>query len=311
MKYMRNHHNINVSGSKNKKSLINNGYYHLYKGYRYINNDKNKAIINDFSDLEAMINYDIKLKQILYPIVMQFETITKNRVLNLLLEKYKTDRFEEIYQTAMVGYKTVKNKDRDKAIKSRLKVKDKINSTITNSYGKSPIITHFYDNDTYVPLWGIFEVLMFGEFANFIKTLDDSLKVQIMNDMGIKSTYDSKGKLSYQILYMIKSLRNSIAHNNVIYDLRFVDSKIDSTIPILLSSETGIQNISFDNIFDYIILLVFILKHYDYNRKNLKQLVKEYESALNQFYKESNIYNYNKIVRTDTKKKIKELLKYI
>lgn len=310
MKYLREKHKINIKGSKNKLSLLNNGYYHSYKGYRYINNQSNKAIIRDYKDLEAVINYDMNLKRILYPIVMQFETISKNRVLQILVENYKTDKFDDIYQNGMIAYKSV-TKNRDRAIKTRLRVKDRINSSVSSAYGKNSISTHFYNEGRYVPLWGVFEILMFGEFAQLISTLEDKTKVLIMNDMGIKSTYDINGKLSYQILYMIKALRNSIAHNNVIYDLRFTDARIDSTIPKLLSYETNIQNIKFDSIFDYIILLVFILKNYGYNRKTLKQLIKDYELSLDQFYRESNIYNYNKVVRTDTKKKVKQLIKYL
>ena len=310
MKYMRNHHHIRIEGSKSKNSLLNNGYYHSYKGYRYINNKYNKAIIDNYCDLEALINYDLRLKKILYPIVMQFETITKNRVLQILIDIYKTDKFDNIYTNAMIAYKSV-NKDKVRAIKKRLFVKDKITSSISNSYGKGLIATHFYNNDRYVPIWGVFEIIMFGEFASLISTLEDSTKIRIMNDMGIKTTYDSKGRLSYQVLYIIKSLRNAIAHNNVIYDLRFCDSKIDSTIPKMLSVETGISNITFDSIIDYIILLVYILKKYKFNKKELRQLVKDYENILNLFYKESNKYNYNKVIRTDTRKKIRELTKYI
>ena len=36
MKYLREQHNISIDGSKDKKNLRNIGYYHGYKGYRYI-----------------------------------------------------------------------------------------------------------------------------------------------------------------------------------------------------------------------------------------------------------------------------------
>ena len=32
-----------------------------------------------------------------------------------------------------------------------------------------------------MPIWAIFEILMFGEFANLIKSLEDITKIQIMN----------------------------------------------------------------------------------------------------------------------------------
>lgn len=38
MKYLRDSHNISIGNSKDKRNLINIGYYHGYKGYRYINN---------------------------------------------------------------------------------------------------------------------------------------------------------------------------------------------------------------------------------------------------------------------------------
>jgi len=36
MKYLRDKHKIAIGNSKDKRNLINIGYYHGYKGYRYI-----------------------------------------------------------------------------------------------------------------------------------------------------------------------------------------------------------------------------------------------------------------------------------
>ena len=41
MKYLREKHNISIEGTKDKRNLRNIGYYHGYKGYRYINNPQN------------------------------------------------------------------------------------------------------------------------------------------------------------------------------------------------------------------------------------------------------------------------------
>ena len=38
MKYLRTTHNISMFGSKDKRDLINIGYYYGYKRYRYISN---------------------------------------------------------------------------------------------------------------------------------------------------------------------------------------------------------------------------------------------------------------------------------
>lgn len=45
MKYLRDTHNISIGDSKDKRNLINIGYYHGYKGYRYINNPQNRIKI--------------------------------------------------------------------------------------------------------------------------------------------------------------------------------------------------------------------------------------------------------------------------
>lgn len=42
MKYLRTKHNMSIKGSKDKQNLRNIGYYHGYKGYRYINHPANR-----------------------------------------------------------------------------------------------------------------------------------------------------------------------------------------------------------------------------------------------------------------------------
>lgn len=75
MKYLRNKHGLIIGGTKDKRNLINIGYYHGYKGYRYINNPLNRISINSFSEIVSIVNFDSKLKSLLYPHLMQIETI--------------------------------------------------------------------------------------------------------------------------------------------------------------------------------------------------------------------------------------------
>lgn len=43
-------------------------------------------------------------------------------------------------------------------------------------------------------------------------------------------TIDTNRNLLSNILYTIKSLRNSVAHNNIVFDTRFKDRKISSVL---------------------------------------------------------------------------------
>ena len=66
MIHMRNNHNIDVAGSTDKKNLLNIGYYHGYKGYRFIK-DKSNSINNDnFHQVMAIYTFDAKLKSLFY-----------------------------------------------------------------------------------------------------------------------------------------------------------------------------------------------------------------------------------------------------
>lgn len=71
MKYLRDKHNINIGGSKDKLNLVNMGYYHGYKGYRYIKNPSNKINLNNFDEYCSIIKFDSEIKRILYPQIMQ------------------------------------------------------------------------------------------------------------------------------------------------------------------------------------------------------------------------------------------------
>ncbi len=77
MKYLREKHNISIEGTKDKKNLRNIVYYHGYKGYRYINNPQNRINLSSFDEIVSIVDFDSKLKSLLYPQIMQIETISK------------------------------------------------------------------------------------------------------------------------------------------------------------------------------------------------------------------------------------------
>lgn len=80
MKYLREQHNISIDGSKDNKNLRNIGYYHGYKEYKYIKNPKNRIILTNFDEIVSIVDFDTKLKKLLYSQIMQIETISKNCV---------------------------------------------------------------------------------------------------------------------------------------------------------------------------------------------------------------------------------------
>ena len=70
MRYLRDKKGIAISGSEQKRKLMNIGNYHGYKGSRYIT---------------AVYEFDAQLKALFYPFVMQIETALKNYVLETVV----------------------------------------------------------------------------------------------------------------------------------------------------------------------------------------------------------------------------------
>lgn len=111
MKHLRDNHNIAIKGSSQKRKLRNIGYYHGYKGYRFIYKSGNKVSIpyTDFNQVLSINTFDIELKSIFYPHLMFIETALKNYVLEILLLEGKTSDFEEIYEKLLTCYKNENN----------------------------------------------------------------------------------------------------------------------------------------------------------------------------------------------------------
>lgn len=313
MKYLREKHNIHIEGSKDKKDLRNIGYYHGYKGYRYINNPQNRINLSDFSEIVSIVDFDSKLKSLLYPLIMQIETISKNIVLQILVEEYRTDEFNVIFENGMTDYRNSNNNEEyKKKLKQRLCVQNNIYSSLSRNYSnENKIVSHFYSKDRHVPIWGIFEIITLGTFADLIKSLEFKVRIKINKEMKINIAFDTNAKFPEKIMYLIKSLRNSIAHNDVIFDVRFKDSKIDTTLCKYLENEIGCSNIDFSTITDYIIIISILLKKYGITKTEINRLINEYEKVIEDFRTNIPINIYSQVIHSDTKNKLTILRNFI
>jgi len=75
--------------------------------------------------------------------------------------------------------------------------------------------------------------------------------------------------------------------------------------------DTGIINISFNTIVDYLVLVVYLLKHFKIPKKEIKKLINNFESLTNKFRSEIPINVYNMIFYTDTRNKLTQLKAFI
>lgn len=307
MIHLRDDCKININGSREKLQLRQYGYYHGYKGYRFIKKRQNIIPYNNFSEIIAVINYDTSLKKVVYPALMFIEMAIKNLTLEQIVPNLKDKSIDNIYKTKMND--EVSN---SKLRLKRLRLRDSIHSMLSNSYKhENSMVSHFYNRGEEIPIWGIFEIMMLGDFAEFLQCLNKGEREKVSKALKMKVSYDTNYQLVANALFTIKSLRNATAHNNIAFDTRFRDRDPNKNLIKWVESETGVSNIKFDYFSDYIALIVCLLKHVQYPKKMLIKFLKEFEDCINDLYKELPLPIYNKIVATGIKGKLIKLNEYI
>jgi abortive infection bacteriophage resistance protein len=314
MKYLRDHHNVNIAGSLHKRKLRNIGYYHGFKGYRFIATPNHTISYTDFNQVLAINTFDMELKSLLYPQVMFIETAVKNYVLETILNHSKTDSFDTIYETLLTEYKnyTIGSGNYKKALLKRLRLRNQFYNDLSREYSSGKqVVIHFYHKDEPVPIWAIFEVISLGEFGNLISCANTNIKKDISKSLSLNQAYDADGKLIESIIYLIKDLRNSVAHNGVIFDTRFKKSNPTTRFLTSLQVDTNIQEITFQTIVDYLILVIYLQKNLKTSKIDLTKIVNRFEVLINQFRNQIPPNIYSRIFHTNTRNKLIALKLFI
>ncbi len=308
MAHMRNTHGISIKGSSHKRKLRNIGYYHGFKGYRFIGTPNNTIAFGSFDEILAIYDFDKKLKTLLYPHIMFIETALKNYVLEVILEESKSFNFNDVYQNLLTGFKNhpIGSANYSKSIKNRLAVRDIVYRELTSNYDRLPV-KHYCDKDESVPMWAIFEVLNLGQFGFFTSCLSDNVKIKVSHELGLPPQCNTGGSLLPVIVFTLKDIRNSIAHNNVIFDARFKSGDVKRSLSRCLEMSTSIQNITFGNIFDYIILVVYILKCLRVSKSEINKLVSSFEEMTEQLRRSVPVQIYSRIIPTNTRRDLVKL----
>ncbi len=313
MKYMRDEKGIAIAGGQ-KRKLKNIGYYHGYKGYRYQGKSTNKLNYSDFNELMSVYDFDMELKVITYPKIMFLETAIKNYTLEIILEEAKSSNFNDIYSKCLLAYKEEKKGSTAyrKRVEKRLNLRNQIYNSLTRDYrnGKT-VVQHFFHKDANPPIWAIFEIISMGDLGTFISCMNRDLRIDLSKDLGINTAYIGNGEVATGVVYTLKELRNAVAHNEAIFDTRFKTGEIRGQLKKCIEADTGITGINFNSIVDYFILIAYMLKNLRVSKTEIKQFIGSFKQAIEKLRKNVPISLYNKIIPTDTRKKIQQLEVYV
>ena len=327
IRYLRDQKGIAINSSIQKRKLMNIGYYHGYKGYRYINKATNIIPYKSFDELTAVYEFDAQLKALFYPFVMQIETALKNYVLETIVGTVNSDSFVDIYSQLLDNYKIFSTSDKKfeniekrkraedrykRELKRRLDLRNRIYKVQTDAFGNgNKIAEHYLNKDMNLPIWAIFELLSLGEFGYFVSCLNYTCRQAVSAKIGIRKSDDTNGLMPQRLIYAIKDLRNAIAHNDVIFDTRLRTGNIDKQVSNAISNVTGVSSVTFETITDYLVLVVFQLSLIQISKTDMKRLISSFVKCTEKLRKAIPISVYNQIICTDNSTKLDALRKFI
>lgn len=314
MRHIRNNHKINIKGSVEKQQLLNMGYYHGYKASLYVKTRDNRQPFIEFQEVKAIYDFDLDMKTIFYPMLVKIETSIKNRLIDYLVDENHFD-IEYIYNNKLKDYesKQIGSQDYQKYLKRRLELRKKIDGTIAYNYASgNPAIQHFFHSNKPLPLWAYFEVITFGELGNFISCLSKDYRIPFTETINLHHTgMNQNGRMLENTIFCLTGLRNATMHNSMVFDCRFNNANFSNQLKAYIENTTQIDNITFDTLIDFFILLILLLKRSKFNKTELKKYIREFNTSRETLFLNTPYNTYTLIMGSDAKVKIEKLKEFI
>ncbi len=322
------------------------GYYHLINSYttkEIRTNGKDKKV----SDILLINKLNLKLSNIILPILLQIETYIKQRYVDTILDFIEDGN---PYIESFIKFCSSDAKDYVEMRKGYTKI---LSSSIMKN---SPIVENFYSKNQDIPFWALIELLTVGEFMTIFSK--DWMSDEVINSFNkkvkmqsiIDSVSNKESKIDNFILKMIlnsfKKIRNNIAHCQPIIDsrgfeqikkgkkgpaskgyttrgdkdqqfifIKHVVTSFEQDIEIINLFKNVQENIKMRSIFDYILIAIILYYNFDLNKYSddiyIENLVKFLDDNLLNNQEISNSDIFQCVYNDHTKSEIKLILKMI
>lgn len=317
MRHLRNK-GIDIGGSTQKRQLVNTGYFHGHKGYRFFKQSQNRLPFTSYSEIYATIQYDRQLKTLFYDKIMFIETAVKNIALGCILQKVNSENIQDMCDKAVSSYKNAPagtpNDKKKRFQQNKLSLQNTIQSYLFRAYKSgNPQITHFYNNmgHSCVPIWALFEVMMLGDFGFLLSCLTYEMRDDISRELGINMAVDTNRELVYKYIYTFKDLRNAVAHNDVVFDTRFRRIEPNRAMKRCLEEDIGVSYMNFKTIGDYVLLICYYLKLLKIPKTEIKSFIRDFEKFTNDYRKSIDSNVAALVIHPDLASRLNVLKKFI
>lgn len=208
----------NLSDAKEK--LLNNNYYTVINGYKYLflkKGDSENEQYKDgasFDEIYALYEFDCHLRSLLLKYILRIEHQLKSVISHVFAEKYCDIPFPAYLDPCyfdLAGGNKKKKDFYENLIQS-------INAELDHQRkNHNPMLAHYENKYNNIPPWILMALLSFGRVRYFYCCLSD----QEQNDIGRKFNLRPKEMQIY--LSALNIFRNSCAHDERIYNLKLIN----------------------------------------------------------------------------------------
>mgnify|MGYP000351638434 CR=1 FL=1 len=211
--------NLKFSNEEKAKELLRDCQYYRIMAYRYpFVLPENKDIFRDnvdFNDIWNLYIFDRRLRFLIIDAIERIEVSLRSRWSHVLAEKYGVLAYQEnaIFDNQMI----------------RRTLARIIFENVQSS--DQPCITHYLSKNQKIPIWGLCEVLTYGELLSMFNSIKPrKIKNEILSGFGVDE------KVASSFLNALRIVRNICAHHGRLWNKRLFSNFKAPTRPETLSS---------------------------------------------------------------------------
>lgn len=310
IKHINKHHLVSIKKS-DESELLNMGYYHGYKRYRFVKkyNSDGRLNIKHFEEIRAIYQFDMNLKGLFYPLLMLIETGLKNRVLSSLVSNDSSGIYDVLHNklNRYADY-PVNSKKYNEAYEHFEALRVNILGTISYYSDKNVSIKHYKSSEYQIPLWAYFEVITMGQFSKILGALNKEGRNKLTNDFQFVPDKINSVEL---LVNGLLDLRNATMHNSVIFDANF-SSGVSKIIKNHIKLELHLNSFTCLFIEDYFVLLIWAAFKLNFSVELLNNYIDSFEDIVTKF--DTDLNNRDilfKIISTNRKDTIQKLRNFL
>ncbi len=279
MKYLRDKKKIVCGGTNDKSQLVSAGYFNLVNGYKMPfcvgrDGNGNHAYLpgTTIQELLELKHFDDELRMILF----KYITIVEQEV--RALAAYSFDNMNRYNSLTWYNVNAYNARQSVKVIS----VISRMYSDVSQS--KKKYMSNYLTNHKVIPTWIMTKVIRFSNLINFIDCSKPALKDSLCETYSIK---DEAGRNDYKLLIgslnWLRTVRNSCAHNERIYDTHLSNERVKCKYFDLMSpSYNNRRNSQDKRIIDLMVYLKYYLDHRKYIdlHSEVKKLLEDLKSKM-------------------------------